>query len=103
MNNEEKNSCVLPLLLWTVYFSACLQCTPLGMHEKDGKHQVFFDASTQTMPDKVVLNHITMTDKEADIHFGQAKQHLYINIYNWRVSYPDKVIYLILANITACF
>ncbi len=102
-NKEEKNSHVLPLLLWTVYFSPYLCCSPQGMREKDGKHQVIFDTSTQTMPDEVVLNHVMMTDEVADIHFGQAKQRLYSNIYNRGVSYPDEIMYIILANIRACF
>jgi hypothetical protein len=29
--------------------------------------------------------------------------NFFINIYNWQVSYPRKLIYLILADITACF
>jgi hypothetical protein len=32
--------------------------------------EYFFNASTQTMPDKVVLNLVTMTDEEANINFG---------------------------------
>ncbi len=31
------------------------------------------------------------------------KTKLLTNIYNWRVSFPDEVIYLALADITACF
>jgi hypothetical protein len=54
--------------------------TPLGMREKYNKFRVFL---TQTTPDKVVLNHITTTDLEADIDFGQAKMKFFINIYNW--------------------
>jgi hypothetical protein len=57
----------------------------------------------QTIPDKVVLNHITTTDFEAIFEFGQAKMKLCMNIYNWRVSFPNEIIYLILADITACF
>jgi hypothetical protein len=49
------------------------------------------------------LNHETSTDSEAVIEFGQAKTRLLINIYNWRVSYLDEIIYLALADITACF
>jgi hypothetical protein len=26
-----------------------------------------------------------------------------MNIYNWRMSFPNKTIYLVLADITACF
>ena len=28
---------------------------------------------------------------------------LYSSIYNWRISFPNKVIYLVLADISACF
>jgi hypothetical protein len=42
-------------------------------------------------------------DGKAAINFGQAKTRLLINIYNWRVSYPDEIIYLALTDITACF
>ena len=54
-------------------------------------------------PDEVVLNHETTMDLEAEIDFGQAKSNFFINIYNWRVSYPMETIYLALADITACF
>jgi hypothetical protein len=65
--------------------------------------RVIFDSSTQTSPNEVVLNHETSMDSEAVIDFGQAKTRLLINIYNWHVSCPDKIIYLALADITACF
>jgi hypothetical protein len=64
---------------------------------------VIFDSSTQTTPNKVVFNHITTMDLEADTNFGQAKMIFFINIDNWRVSYPHKPIYLVLGDITACF
>jgi hypothetical protein len=67
------------------------------------KFRVIFDSSTQTSPDEVVLNHQTSTDCKAVINFGRAKTNLFINIYNWQVSYPEKNIHLALANITACF
>jgi hypothetical protein len=67
------------------------------------KFCVIFDSSTQTSPDKVVLNHQTSTDCKAVIDFGRAKTNLFFNIYNWRVSYPKEIIHLALANITACF
>ncbi len=49
------------------------------------------------------MNHDTSTDGKAVIDFGQAKTRLLINIYNWRVSYLDEIIYLALADITTCF
>jgi hypothetical protein len=67
-------------------------------------YRVIFDSSTQTKPDKVlVLNHVTPTGHEAPIDFSTAKMKLLTNIYNWRISFPDEVIYLALADITACF
>jgi hypothetical protein len=57
----------------------------------------------QTAPDEVVLNHKTSMDFEAVIDFRKAKMNLIINIYNWQVSYPCEMIYLTLADVTACF
>ncbi len=73
------------------------------IQEKYGKHRVIFDSSIQTMPNKIVLNHETSTDNEAVINFEKAKTYLLANINNWCISYPNKIIYLALANITACF
>jgi len=50
-----------------------------------------------------MLNHVTPTDDEPEIDFGQAKAKLLTSIYNWRISYPDDVIFISLADITACF
>ena len=52
---------------------------------------------------EVVLNHVTTTEMEATIDFGKSKLNLLINIYNWRVSFPQEIIYLALSDITACF
>ncbi len=102
MNKEEKNSHVLPLRYWMVYFSPWLRVTLQGIRKKYNKFHVIFDSSTQTSPNKAVLNYVTTTDHEAIIDFGRAKMNLFINIYNWQVSYPDETIYLALADITAC-
>ena len=103
MNKEEKNSHVLPFKSWVVYFSPFCRATPQGICKKYGKFRVIFDSSTQTDPDEVVLNQVTPTDHEAPINFDTAKRKLLTNIYNWRNSFPDKVIYLVVAHITACF
>jgi hypothetical protein len=103
MNKEEKNSHVLPFRYWNVHFLPYCRATPQGIREKYGKYRVIFDSWTQTRPDGIVLNQVTITDHEATIDFGTAKTKLLTNIYNWRVSFPDEVIYLALADITACF
>ena len=99
MNKEEKNSHVLPFKLWVIYFSPHCRATPQGKREKHGKFRVIFDSSTQTSPDEVVHNHETTTDFEEEIDFGQPKLKFFINIYNWRVSYPTETIYLALAEV----
>jgi hypothetical protein len=73
------------------------------MREKNGKYRVIFDSSTQTWMNEVVLNLITTTAWEANIDFGKSKVNFLINIYNWRVSFPLEIIYVALADITACF
>ena len=103
VNKEERNSHVLPFKAWLVYFSPYCRATPQGIREKNGKFRVIFDASTRMTPDEVVLNDVTTRENEAEIDFGKAKLNLLINIYNWRISYPKEVIYLALADITACF
>jgi hypothetical protein len=103
MNKEEKNSHVLPFKRWLVYFPPWCCVTPQGIREKYNTFRVIFDSSTQTSLDEIILNHKTLTDGKAVINFGQAKTRLLININNWRVRYPDKIIYLALADITTCF
>jgi hypothetical protein len=73
------------------------------MRKKYGKFRVIFNSLTQTIPNKVVLNHIMTMELKAIINFGQAKMKLFMNIYNWRVSFPNEKIFLMLADITACF
>jgi hypothetical protein len=65
--------------------------------------RVIFDSLTHTIPDGVVLNHETSRDFEATINFGKAKINLFINTYNWCITYPREIIHLALADITACF
>jgi hypothetical protein len=89
---------------WLVHFSPYCQATPQGIPEKNGKHRVIFDSSTQTcLNEIIVLNHETSTKNKAIINVGKAKMNLLINIYSWRISYPRKIILLALADITACF
>jgi hypothetical protein len=103
MNKEERISHILSFKEWLVYFSPYCQAMPQGIQEKYGKFRVIFDSSMQTGPNEVVLNHKTSTDFKAVIDFGKAKMNLLINIYDWQVSYPREMIYLTLANVTACF
>jgi hypothetical protein len=67
------------------------------------KAQIYLCLFDTKSPYKIVLNHKTSTDNKAIIDFRKAKTNLHANIYNWRISYPNEIIYLSLANITACF
>ena len=49
------------------------------------------------------MNQVTDSEFEAIIDFGQSKMQLYVSIYNWRISFPGEIIYLVLADISACF
>ena len=103
MNKEEQYSHLIALRSWVVYFSPYLRCTPQGMRKKRGKFRVIFDALTQSHQNELVLNQVTNSEFEAIIDFGESKMKLYSSIYNWRISFPDEVIYLVLADISACF
>jgi hypothetical protein len=104
MNKEDKHSHLLSVKLWVLHFSPwCCHATQ-GMQIKPGKNpRVIFDASTKGSPHEVVLNKFTPTKFEANINFGHAKMNLLCRIYNWRVSCPREIIFLALADITACF
>ncbi len=104
MNKEDRNSHLLPVKLWVLRFSPYCHHTAQGILVKPGKNpRVIFDASTKGEPHEVVLIEITPTKFEAIIDFGKTKMSLLITIYNWRVGYPLKRIYLALADMTACF
>jgi hypothetical protein len=103
MNKQERYSHLIALRSWVVYFSPYLRCTPQGMCKKRGKFRVIFNALTQSHQHELVLNQVTDSEFEAIINFGQSKMKLYVSIYNWRISFPDQIIYLVLADISACF
>jgi hypothetical protein len=46
---------------------------------------------------------MTPIKNEAGIDFGRAKVKFLTSMYNWRISYLDETIYIVLADITACF
>ena len=91
MNKEEKHSHLLPVKLWVLHFSPWCRHTPQGIQIKLGKNpRVIFDASTKGSPHEVVLNEYTPTEFEANIDFGHAKTNLLQQIYNLRISFPER-------------
>ena len=104
MNKEDKNSHLIPIKRWVLHFSPWCRHTVQGMQIKPGKNpRVIFDASTKGSPHEVILNKYTPTELEVNINFGHAKMNLLWRIYDLRVSFPREIIFLALADITACF
>jgi hypothetical protein len=104
MHKEDKHSHLLTVKLWVLHFLPWCCHTTQGILIKPGKDpQVIFDASAKESPHEVVLNEFTPTKFEGNIDFVHAKMNLLCRIFNWRVSYAREIIFLALANITACF
>jgi hypothetical protein len=71
---------------------------------KPGKDDcICTDMSTKYNPNEVVLNEVTLMELEAPIKFGNTKKIFLTNLYNAWISFPDKVILLVMADIKACF
>ena len=48
------------------------------------------------------MNQITPATRESPVTFGTTKMLFYTNIYNTRISFPDKSILLATEDIKAC-
>ena len=104
MNKEDRYSHVLPVDDQLCAFSANCRHTTQTLVIKPGKSdRLAFDASTTRLPTDIVLNQVTPTANEAPITFGATKMQFLVDIYNTRISYPDKPILLGTADIKACF
>jgi hypothetical protein len=62
-----------------------------------------WDGTTTLLALDIVMNQVTLVNREAPITFGHVKIQLYIDIYNTRISHPYVVILLGMANIKAFF
>jgi hypothetical protein len=104
MNKEDRYSHVVPLHEDIVKFSPFCRHTMQTLVTKPGKNdRICWDASTKYGPEEVVLNEVTPMELEAPITFGNTKKIFLTNLYNARISFPDKVILLAMADIKACF
>ena len=104
MNKEDRYSHVLPLDKLICLFSANCRHTNQTLVIKQGNNDpLAFDASTARLPTNIVLNQVTPMANEAPITFGAAKMQFLIDIYNTRISFPNKPILLGTADIKECF
>ncbi len=84
--------------------SAYLHHTIQTVIMKPGKKDcIVWDGTTILFALDIVMNQVTPVTREAPITFGQVKIQLYTHIYNMRVSHPNDVILLGMADIKACF
>ena len=60
------------------------------------------DGTTIHLVLDIVIKQVTPVTCEAPVMFGHVKIQLYIDIYNTRISHPNDVILLGMANIKAC-
>jgi hypothetical protein len=98
MNKEERNSHLVALKLWVLHCSPFCRSTAQGIQIKLGKNpRIIWDGFTKMWALQWVLNEMTPSENEAGIDFGRAKMKFLTSIYNWRISYPDKTIYIALA------
>jgi hypothetical protein len=71
---------------------------------KLGKNDcLVWDGTTIFLPLDIVMNQVTPVTREAFVTFGHVKIQSYIDIYNMRISHPNDVILLGMADIKACF
>ena len=104
INKEDRYSHLLPLYLWVHFLGENFRHNSQGLVIEEGKNlRLVWDGSTMYTPMDIVMNNMTPTEEEAEVTFRLVKILFYWLIYNLRVSFPDEVIYLALADIKACF
>ena len=92
------------LLDWVCYFSPYVRHTPQGLILKLGKNaRMVWDGSTMRTAVDVVMNEVTSMEDEAEITFGDIKNFFLTRIYNERISFPEDDIYMVGADVKACF
>jgi hypothetical protein len=64
---------------------------------------IVWDGTTILLALDIVMNQVTPVTCKAPMTFGHVKIQLYTDIFNTRVSHPNDVILLGMADIKACF
>ena len=104
MNKEDRYSHLVPMDPILCKFSPYLCHTTQSIVIKEGKHDcIVWDGSMAMKPTNIVTNQITPVAQESPVTFGHVKLHIYIDIYNTRISYPTLIILIAMAIIKACF
>ena len=71
---------------------------------KPGKNdRIIWDGTTILLALDIMMNQVTPVTRKAPMTFGHVKIQLYTDIYSTRISHPNDVILLGMADIKACF
>ncbi len=104
MNKEDRYSHLVPIDVDICRASAYLCHTIQTVVMKPGKNdRLVWDGTTTHLTLDIVMNQVTLINREAPIIFGHIKLQLYIDIYNTCISHPYDVLLLGMADIKACF
>ena len=104
MNKEDRYSHLMPIDKDICPASAYLRHTIQTVVMMPGKNdRLVWDGTTTLLALDIVMNQVTPVNCKAPITFGHVKIQLYIDIYNTRISHPNKTILLGMADIKACF
>ncbi len=104
MNKEDRYSHLVSIDEDICHASAYLHHTIQTVVMKLGKTDcLVWDGTTILLALDIVMNQVTLVTCEVPVTFGHVKIQLYIDIYNMRVSHPNDVILLGMADIKACF
>ena len=103
MNTEDRCIHVVPMDALICLLSPYLRHTTQTMVLKeDTNPPLCYHATTTRKPTAIIRNQVAPVRCNAPIIFGKAKQKLYTNIYNTRISYPLAMILLAMGDTKAC-
>ena len=95
LNKEHKHKYVMAFPGWISRFVPHLHITPQGLLIKPKKNpRIIFDASIKLFYDSFCVNMATDKKNEPDIQYGDTFDKHLIRIWNLRISYPTKIIYI---------
>jgi hypothetical protein len=104
MNKEDKRNYVLTFPVYLKDYIPDLCLTPNGLVQiPSKKDRPIFNASFLLHAYSRVYNNLVSNDDEPTIIFGNAWINFLCSIYNLRITYPDKEIYLMDDDVVATF
>jgi hypothetical protein len=104
MNKEDKRNYVLMFPAYLKDYILDLWLTSNGLVQIPGKKdRVIFDALFLLHAYSRVYNNLVSNDDEPTIIVGNAWTNFLHSIYNLRITYPDKEIYLMDDDVVAAF